>query len=77
MTIAAILMAIMFIVHQTKPIFQHGREFDKRKKYMKFGRNRVINELVRVSSSANRQVVAMLATILVILQNHYLNLDGS
>ena len=45
--------AIMVIVHWTLPIFKLGREFDKSNQYMKFGRNRVINDEVRKWESAN------------------------
>ena len=41
---AAILVAILVIVHRTKPIFKHGPEFDESNPYMKFGRNWVMND---------------------------------
>ena len=40
----AILVAILVIVHQTKPIFELVPEFDKSNSYMKFGGNWVIND---------------------------------
>ena len=43
-TSGAVLTAIMFSVHQTKPIFNLGQEFDNSNPYMKFGRNWVIND---------------------------------
>ena len=46
---AAILLAILFIICLTKPIFQLGREFDKSNPYMKFGRNSMKNDQVRVT----------------------------
>ena len=44
---------------------------------MKFERNQVINDYVRVSTSANGQVAAMLAAIMVNLQSRYSNLGES
>ena len=40
------VVAILVIVHWTKSIFEHGREFDESNPYMNFGRNWVINDLV-------------------------------
>ena len=51
--VAAILVAILVIIHLTKPIFKFGQSFDKSSAYMQFGRNRVINDHVRVSTSAD------------------------
>ena len=48
-------MALLVIVHRTKPIFKPGREFDiSNYSYMKFGRN------LRMSTSAYRQVAGIL-----------------
>ena len=50
--VAAILKAILVIVRQTKPIFELEPEFDGSNPYM-FRRNRVINDIGRVSTKAN------------------------
>ena len=34
--------------YRTKPIFKLGREFDKSNPYMKFGSNRVINDITPI-----------------------------
>ena len=57
----------------TEPVFQLGREFDKGNKFMKIGRNRVINDYIRVSTKANQKMAAMLVAILFILQSPYSN----
>ena len=49
-------------------MFELGQAFDKSDKYMKFGRNWVINDYVKVTTSANRpQAAAILTAILVIV----------
>ena len=35
---------IWIIIHWPKPIFRHEQLFDDRSPYMKFGRNKVIND---------------------------------
>ena len=42
-------MAILVIVHRTKPIFAPGREFDESNPNMELERNQVINDSVIVS----------------------------
>ena len=39
----SVLAKILIIIHLTKPIFRHEK-FDESSLYMKFGRNRVIND---------------------------------
>ena len=47
--VAAILSAILFIVLPMKPIMKLGQEFDGSNPSMKFGRNPMKNEQVRVT----------------------------
>ena len=56
----SVLVTIFIIVHRTKPIFRHEQWFDESSPYMKFGRNWVINDEVKVSICANWQVAAIL-----------------
>ena len=44
------LVAISFIVRLTKPIFELRREFDRSNPYVKFGRNPMKNDQVRVTT---------------------------
>ena len=50
------------MIHRTKPIYKLGREFVQSNSYLKFGRNQVVNNSVRMSISANRQVAAILVS---------------
>ena len=45
----------MFIVHRTKSAVKLGEELDESNPYMKCGRNRMINDEVRMSTRAKRQ----------------------
>ena len=59
-------LAVIFVcIDQTKPIFELDREIDKSNTCMKYGRNRVTNDLVIPSTCTNRQAVAILAVIFV------------
>ena len=58
------MVAILVIIYRTIHTVDLGNEFDESNPYMKFGRNGVINN---VSTSANRQMVAILAAILVVV----------
>ena len=75
----SILGTILIVIHPTKPIFRHDQLFDGSSPYVKFGRNRVINDYIRVSINATDrcQVVGILMPILVIGQSPYLNLGES
>ena len=44
-----------------------GESLDESNPYLKYGRNQVIDDKVRLSTSANRQVVAILLASLVFL----------
>ena len=66
--VAVILLAILVIIYRTKPILALWRGFDESSPFMKFERNPVINDQVRVSTSANRQAAAILSAILVIVR---------
>ena len=48
-------MAILTIVYWTKSIFKLSQEFDQSNPFVKFGRNQMINDQVKVSTSANQQ----------------------
>ena len=43
------MVAMLVIVHRTKPIFAPGREFGESNPYMEFERNQVKNDTVIVS----------------------------
>ena len=50
---AAILLAILVIGCLTKPVFILERGVDERNPYMKFGRNSIKNDCVRVTITAD------------------------
>ena len=57
---AVVLEAILVIVHGTKPIFKHGREFDESDPHMKLE-----DDFVRISTCAQRKWAAILVATLV------------
>ena len=61
------IVAIWFIAHLRNSIFKLVREFDKSHSYMKFGRNQVIYDIVRVSTSTNVKTAAISVASLVIV----------
>ena len=54
---AAILSAILVIGCQTKPVFAIKREIGGSNPYMKFGRNRIKKDLVRVTTDRLEQEI--------------------
>ena len=63
-------------VHLTNPIFILGREIAKNYAYMKFGRNKLTNDLIIVSKSANQKVAVILALISLLRKKNPLSYLG-